>query len=156
MTLQYNDASGETQYDTVASATASSGQWVTLENPSYTIPSGASSLLLYVEIADSTCDFYMDEAYGGIEGVSSNAPVTETTTTTTTTTKSEPITASKMGDVDCDGEVKVSDVILLNRFLSEDASAVITEVGQANADMDASGKVDETDAILILKVLAAL
>lgn len=165
LTLQYNDASGETQYDTVAAATASSGQWVTLENTSYTIPSGASSLLLYVEIADSTCDFYMDEAYGGIEGVGSNAPVIETTTTTTTTTttaittttsESEPITATILGDVNCDGFVKVDDVILLSCFLSENTTIVITEEGRTNADMDGSGSVSSEDATLILRKLAGL
>ena len=71
LTLQYQDASGETQYDTVASANAKSTEWTKLENTAYTIPSGASDLLLYVENADSTADFYMDEAIGAVKGTAS-------------------------------------------------------------------------------------
>ncbi|OPZ22236.1 MAG: Endo-1,4-beta-xylanase Y precursor [Firmicutes bacterium ADurb.BinA205] len=70
MTLQYTDASGTEQYDEVATATASNGKWTALGNPSYTIPSGASNLLLYIEAPDSLTDFYVDSAFGGVKGKS--------------------------------------------------------------------------------------
>ena len=70
MTLQYTDASGTEQYDEVATATASNGKWTALGNPSYTIPAGASNLLLYIEAPDSLTDFYVDSAFGGVKGKS--------------------------------------------------------------------------------------
>ncbi|HOC33546.1 MAG TPA: glycoside hydrolase family 11 protein, partial [Ruminococcus flavefaciens] len=70
MTLQYTDASGTEQYNEVATATASNGKWTALGNPSYTIPSGASNLLLYIEAPDSLTDFYVDSAFGGVKGKS--------------------------------------------------------------------------------------
>lgn len=68
----------------------------------------------------------------------------------------EPSTATVLGDVDCDGYVKVNDVILLNRFLSEDKAAVITDQGMLNADMNGDGDATATDAAAILKILAGL
>lgn len=74
----------------------------------------------------------------------------------TTTTTTETSTATIIGDVNCDGFVKVSDVILLNRFLSEDATAEISATGMANADVNGNASVENEDAIAILKMLASL
>ncbi len=74
----------------------------------------------------------------------------------TTTTTTEPIGTLLKGDVNCDGEVKVGDVILLNRFLAEDIAAVVSEQGLANADMNDSGAPEGEDAVGILKILAGL
>lgn len=60
LTMQYT-CDGE-KYDQVALVSAKSGEWVTLENPAYIIPDGASDLQLYVESPDSLTDFYVDEA----------------------------------------------------------------------------------------------
>ena len=98
MTLQYS-LDGEDNYDEVASATAKSGEWTKLENTAYTIPSGASNLVLYVEAPDSLTDFYIDEAKGSKEGVKSSVTTgsgtvqsgnsgSGTTTTTVSTTNS--------------------------------------------------------------------
>ncbi|MGB4092524.1 MAG: endo-1,4-beta-xylanase [Ruminococcus flavefaciens] len=100
MTLQYTDADGKEQYDEVATATASNGKWTALSNPSYTIPSGATGLLLYIEAPDSLTDFYVDSAMAGVKGkevtVSGGTSQTPTVTTngggSTTTT---PTTASQ-------------------------------------------------------------
>ena len=72
LTLQYTDSSGTDQYKEVASATAKSGEWTKLENTAYTIPSGASKLILYVEAPDSLTDFYIDNAAGSKSGKSSS------------------------------------------------------------------------------------
>nr|AAT48119.1 xylanase [Ruminococcus albus 8] len=72
LTMQYKDSSGTTQYDQVASATASNGVWTKLENKAYTIPSGASDLILYVEAPDSLTDFYIDNAAGSKSGKASS------------------------------------------------------------------------------------
>jgi hypothetical protein len=66
LTLQYDTDS--TRYSQVALLRAASGQWVKLANTRYTIPSGASNLILYVEMPGSTADFYIDEAMGAVAG----------------------------------------------------------------------------------------
>ncbi len=60
------------------------------------------------------------------------------------------------GDVDCSGEVTVADVILLNRFISEDVSAVVSEQGLLNADCFYDTKQTSDDSTAILKYLASL
>lgn len=60
------------------------------------------------------------------------------------------------GDVDESDEVDVSDAVLLARYLVEDSSAQITDQGLANADADASGKVNSEDVIRIVKMIAKL
>lgn len=81
---------------------------------------------------------------------------TTNTTTTTTTTVSVNISDTVKGDVDCDGLVKVNDVILLNRFLSEDKEVSISAQGLANADMNGNGEPGSDDATLILMTMAGL
>ncbi len=74
----------------------------------------------------------------------------------TTTETEPPVKNNIQGDVDCDGFVKVSDVILLNRFLSEDADVTLSEQGRANAECDGNAGITQGDAIAILKILAGL
>lgn len=73
---------------------------------------------------------------------------TATTTTTakstaTTTTTAKPTTSTTTtakpgtklyGDTNCDGVVKVNDVVLLNKYLNDSKSYAITEQGKINAD----------------------
>ncbi len=68
LSLQYDDASGETQYATVAEAAGAKGKWTQLANTSFTIPAGASNMLLYVETAENLTSFYMDEAIAAPDG----------------------------------------------------------------------------------------
>ena len=65
LTLQYN-INGQTDYAEVAAAEAAKGEWVTLSNPEFTIPDGATGMLLYVETANGKADFYVDDAYGAV------------------------------------------------------------------------------------------
>ncbi|MBR6761971.1 MAG: family 43 glycosylhydrolase, partial [Oscillospiraceae bacterium] len=74
MKLQYVDASGETQYDTIAEATAMNGSFVQLANQNYKIPADASNMYIYVETADNTMDFYIDEAIGALPGTVIDGP----------------------------------------------------------------------------------
>jgi len=98
-TLQYTSG-GEEKYMEVASATAASGEWTKLENKEFTIPTGASSMKLYVEAPESLTDFYIDDVYLSKEGKASavvngggtvkggkQTPGSSTTTTTVTTNK---------------------------------------------------------------------
>ena len=60
MSLQYDDASGKTNYSDVALGNAPDGEWVILSNEAYTVPEGATGLQLYVETTESLTDFYID------------------------------------------------------------------------------------------------
>ncbi|MBQ8296526.1 MAG: hypothetical protein IJX77_01945 [Ruminococcus sp.] len=66
--LMYTDASGDPQYNTIAEGIGIKGEWIQLANRNYMIPSGASDLQLYVETAETTNNFYIDEAIGAVEG----------------------------------------------------------------------------------------
>jgi peptidoglycan/xylan/chitin deacetylase (PgdA/CDA1 family) len=71
LTLQYNDASGTETYAQIASASAKGRTWTKLENTSYTIPEGATDLLIYFEMPKSLSDFYVDSVLIGNEGTKS-------------------------------------------------------------------------------------
>ena len=60
------------------------------------------------------------------------------------------------GDVNCDGEVDISDVILLARYTSEDASCTVTTEGLLNGDMNQDSKYTANDVTLILRKIAKL
>lgn len=62
----------------------------------------------------------------------------------------------KWGDVTCDGDVKTSDVIMLNRFLAEDLTADVSAQGLLNADCEYDGLVNTSVATMILRYLAGL
>ncbi len=74
----------------------------------------------------------------------------------TTTTEPDPQPSTVKGDVNCDGLLKINDVILLNRFLAEDITAVVSEQGLLNAETDGNPLLTTDDAILILQALAGL
>ena len=71
LSLQYKDASGQTSYDSIAEATVEKNTWTKLENAAYTIPEGATDLLLYVETAASTIAFYIDDVAVAASGTKS-------------------------------------------------------------------------------------
>ncbi len=110
----------------------------------------------------------LSDYYGGVKPqpsttTTTTATTTSTTTTTTssvsltTTTTTKPVPTKRMpGDVNCDGEVAVDDVVLLCRMLAEDSTAVVTEDGQQNADVDGTGGLSSSDATTILKYLAMM
>ncbi len=130
LSLQYDDASGETQYATVAEASGTKGAWVKLANPNFTIPTGASNLLLYVETADSTTSFFMDEAVGAPRGTIVSASGTA-------------------GDVNADGKVSVLDIIALQRWLFGQK----VSISSGTADMDGDGVVNVFDLAALKKYL---
>lgn len=61
-----------------------------------------------------------------------------------------------LGDVNADGKVAISDVIMLSRYIAEDATVPITEAGIAVADLNADGDVNEEDVTELLKILAGI
>ena len=58
------------------------------------------------------------------------------------------------GDVDRSDKVDVADAVLLARFLTEDAEAIVTQEGLICADTDRSGSIDLEDLTYILQKIA--
>lgn len=131
LTLQY-DLDGEANYSTVAEAKGAKNQWVQLSNTSYTIPAGASNMLLYMETADSTTSFYIDEAIAAPKGTVINEE-----------------TKAAAGDVNSDGSVDKSDVIAMKKFLTK----AVSEINSETADMNGDGIVNCFDLILLKRVV---
>lgn len=79
---------------------------------------------------------------------------TENTENTDNTDNTDIPAVVHYGDVDCDGEVNIVDVLVLNMNLL--AGTPITEQGAQNADVDLDGSPTATDAMNILKYTIAL
>lgn len=140
LSLQY-DLDGETNYDTVATATGAKGKWVQLANTAYTIPAGATGLLLYVETADSTNSFYMDEAIGAVKGTKIDAGLPDQ--------PDQPDTPT-MGDVDGSGTVDAKDMKTLQNYLIRKTS---TLANAEAADLDGNGVINAMDLALLKRSL---
>ncbi len=97
------------------------------------------------------------------EDIEPTEPVTEPETEPVTN-PSEPETdpsnveASLYGDVDCNGEIEVNDVVALNMYLLDIQSNVpkLTEQGLANADVEKDGLIDLSDSAKLINYLAEL
>ncbi len=59
-TMRYNDASGESSYETIQSQEISGGEWTELKN-TMTVPENAVSCLAYFECSDASAEFYIDD-----------------------------------------------------------------------------------------------
>ena len=96
LTLQYKGADGETHFSSVARAEIPKGQWGQLANQKYTIPEGASNLVLYVETTGAVNNIYLDDFVIAKAGtaIAGAVPVIETTTTTIATTTTTTTTTS--------------------------------------------------------------
>ena len=130
--LAYTDANGEAQYATVAEGTAVKGEWVQLANKNYQIPADATNMVLYVETAESTNNFYLDEAIGAVGGTSILGAG-----------ESKPF---HLGDVNADGVINGIDLALARQGVS---GAFSGNAARLAADVDQSGSVNGTDLQLI-------
>lgn len=127
MKLQYEDANGDTQYDTISMKNTIPNEWVHLYNPEYTIPADASNIHVYVETAEETMDFYIDEAIGAVAGTVITGPAEINLI---------------IGDLDFDGFINSIDLAIAKGGLISgfDSNAV-----KLAADIDQSGTVDSID-----------
>ena len=135
LTLQYTNAEGTTAYDGIASAKVTAGQWVQLANKEYTIPAGATDLILYVETIDTDTSFYIDEAVAAPAGTGISG--------------AKPLVVSP-GDVDCDGIIDVFDMILMRKGI---ISGFDNSNSEKAADIDKNGKVEMADAVQLQQYL---
>lgn len=88
------------------------------------------------------------------QGTTVTSTTTTTTTTVTTTTAPEADTYLR-GDVNVDGKVAISDVVLLSRYVNEEP-VTVTKQGKKNADVNNDSMLDTSDATMILKIIAKL
>ncbi len=87
-----------------------------------------------------------------LDGEDSTEETTQPTTEEPTIEPSEDTTtetAGGNGDVNCDGDVNIMDVILLNKSLL--AGAPLSDEGSRNADVDLDGTPTSADSLTILK-----
>lgn len=134
--LQYTDANGDTRYATVVEGTGIKGEWIQLANTNYLIPEDASDMLLYVETAESTNNFYIDEAIGAVGGTiisgAGEAPdILLGDVNLDGTIDSFDVVSARIGfisgfektassiaaNVDQSGEYKVNDIVLLHEYI---------------------------------------
>ena len=150
LTLQYTDASGTENYDKVAEVSASDG-WSELSNSAYTIPSGATNLILYVEAPDSFTDFYIDNAYAGVKGTPALVSPSGSENSTTTTTVAVQPSKGQRGDTNEDGIVNVFDLAPLRRGILNIMSGAGT--APANSDVNGDGTVNVADLVCLQQYL---
>jgi len=127
MKLQYTDANGETQYSSVAEATAVKGEWVQLANTNYKIPDDATDMQLYIETASSTNNFYIDEAIGAVAGTAVDGP--------------QEISFI-LGDVNFDGTIDSLDLSAMRKGFAGGFDKAIAE---KSADVNSDGSFNELD-----------
>ncbi|MBR1555510.1 MAG: family 43 glycosylhydrolase, partial [Oscillospiraceae bacterium] len=128
--LQYTDGNGDTQYSTVAEATGVKGSWVQLCNTNYQIPADASNMQLYVETAETTNNFYIDEVIGAVAGTGIKGP----------DPVQIPVDTSKnqKGDADGNKTINIFDLMAAKRAA---ASGTYSKA----VDVDENGVVDAED-----------
>ncbi|MDD6269365.1 MAG: family 43 glycosylhydrolase [Oscillospiraceae bacterium] len=140
MKLQYTDSEGNTQYSTIAESKAVKGEWVQLVNTNYMIPEDASDMYIYIETADSTNSFYVDELIGAVGG---------------TGIAGEGSLDFEIipGDVNCDGSINIFDLCAAKTGLTVGFE---NKIQQAAADVDGNGEADTTDLQLIQKYIGSV
>ena len=136
MKLQYRDGNGDTQYSTIAEGETIRGEWVQLRNTGYVIPADASDMQLYIETADSTNNFYVDEAIGAVEGTEIQGAGD----------------GRKLirGDLNEDGRIDGVDLALIRRGLTAGFADSYAEIA---ADVNQDTQITVADAVLIQNYL---
>lgn len=149
-TLQYTGSDGEVHYDKIATETVKKGEWVQLANTSYQIPEGASGMTIYVETAESTNSFFIDEMICAPDGTKIAGPGA---------TVVEPEPEVLAGDIDGDEKITAKDMTLAKSIIFEDlldtGTALTTEQKAARraADVTGDGKVSVEDIVWYAKYL---
>lgn len=131
MKLEYTDSNGDAQYPLIAKETAVKGEWTQLANSEFTIPEDATNIRLYVETADSTNSFYIDEAIGAVKGTGILGAGT---------------TKFNFGDINGDDIINSFDIALARNGIANGFSDTTAEIC---ADVNRDGTVDELDLTAI-------
>ena len=103
-----------------------------------------------------------------IAGIAATSGIATTTTTTPQPQPGDGEYAPTWGDTNCDGNVNVADVVILNKWLHDSSSIKISDQGKVNADccdpQDANGgkvkvsgvKLTAADSDAIIKSIVSL
>ena len=113
----------------IAEAKAVRGQWTQLINTEYTIPEDATNMQLYIETADSSNNFYVDEVIGAVAGTKVEGP--------------EAVSLI-IGDVNSDGIIDSFDMASARKGIS---GTFANSVSQLAADVDQNGTADDEDLV---------
>ena len=130
LTMQYSDGT-ETKYEKIAKAAPMKGKWAQLANTDFTVPAGASDIMIYVETESGTTSFYVDEAAVAAAG-----------------TAIEGAVGGQFipGDVNSDGRINAMDVSAARKLiLSDSRDALLVRL----ADVDKSTEYEVNDLILL-------
>lgn len=136
--LEYTDANGDTQYATIAEGTGIKGEWVQLANKNYLIPADATEMKLYVETAETTNNFYIDEAIGAVGG-----------TGILGAGEAKDII---LGDLNFDGVINVFDLCMAKQGISDGFTSTAEKIA---ADVNQDETADITDVKLIQDFILA-
>jgi hypothetical protein len=124
--LEYTDSAGEAIYDTIAQSKGKKGTWMHLENLSYTIPSDATNMSVYIETEEGTASFFADNICGGL--------------------KREVDYDFIYGDVNGDAVIDVFDITAARAIMNNGSNDTVAKLA---ADINKSGAVDEEDVLKI-------
>lgn len=124
--LEYTDSAGEVIYDTIAQSKGKKGTWMHLENLSYTIPSDATNMSVYIETEEGTASFFADNICGGL--------------------KREVDYDFIYGDVNGDAVIDVFDITAARAIMNNGSNDTVAKLA---ADINKSGAVDEEDVLKI-------
>lgn len=133
LSLQYTDTSGTTVYDHIAEG-RSSGEYVLLTNTDFTLPDG-KNFILYVETADGTGDFSIDEAAAAKAGTKIEPP--------------KPV-ISIPGDINRDEKVDTFDLVITRKALLGNTE-LPSEYDIDAADTDGDGELAVNDLVILCR-----
>ena len=138
LSLQYTDSSNKTVYDHIADG-VSSGDYIQLKNQNYTLPEG-SGFILYVETETGTNDFSIDDVIVAKSGTQIDVP--------------NPADFLR-GDINCDGNVDVFDIISERKALISymAGSFASTGISISTVDVDGDGSFAVNDLLLLSKFI---
>ena len=151
LSLQYTNADGKTEYAHIAEGTAAKNEWVQISNTTFTLPEGGSDYNLYIEMPNSTSDFYVDGVISSVAGRS--LPGAGESTAQPVQPTKPARTSALRGDVDGDGVIDTFDLALAKRGLIKGFS---NKYDEQSADITGNGKVEVEDIVLLNKYVHKL
>lgn len=142
LSLQYTDTAGETKFATIATGVTAKNQYVQLANKNFKLPEG-SDYMIYIETAEGTDNFYIDEAIGAKAGTEINenlSPVLPQPTNPVVTPTDKVIS----GDINSDKKVDVFDMIEMRKLLANNFADA-----PDSADTNGDGEFSVADAVAL-------
>ena len=128
---------------------AKKGEWVQIANKNYKIPADASNMQIYIETAETTNNFYIDEVIGAVGGT--------TIIGAEPSTKPSDSVKALAGDANLDGIVDIADAVAVASYVGDSKLNALESQGLINADVQGDGNgVNANDALMIQQYLAGI